>query len=249
MSNLAPSLMSEIQSRFKAAPFVNPGLTITIGGAGGIGSHLSYTLCRQDYTTYIYDFDNIETLNVGSQMYGIQDVGTNKAEVAKSIASHYGNNRYVLGGKFTEESPITNIVFSCFDNMSARKLMFEKWLDLQLNKDAEYRKNNPNEVNIFVDGRMTAGTIQIFFVKSLQEAEMYKKTLFADGSIDPLPCNFKATCQTGMLIGSLMSIGFLNHVANKNQGISMFEVPFYVEYENSLMLYTSKSYKEYVPTY
>jgi tRNA A37 threonylcarbamoyladenosine dehydratase len=55
----------QTQERFKDAPFFNPNLSVIIAGLGGIGSHLSYILSRQGYDTYLYDFDTIDTVNVG----------------------------------------------------------------------------------------------------------------------------------------------------------------------------------------
>lgn len=233
------------QERFKDAPFFNPNLSIIIAGLGGIGSYVSYILCRQGYNTYLYDFDTIEVHNIGSQHYSLKDIGKNKATIAREIAKECGNDNYICFGKFEEDSPIDNIVFSCFDNMASRKLLFEKWYNNQLSKTPEYRKENPNEVNIFIDGRMNCEFLQIYFVKTKADAELYKTTLFDDSEVEDAPCSYKATCQTGTLIGSLMSIGFLNYVANKNKGINLREIPFAIEYGNPLMDYRTYTIEEY----
>ncbi len=233
------------QERFKDAPFFNPNLSIIIAGLGGIGSYVSYILCRQGYDTYLYDFDLIEIHNVGSQHYSIKDIGKNKAIKAKEIAAEHGNDKYTALGRFEEDSPVDNIVFACFDNMTGRKLLFEKWYANQLSKTPEYRKENPNEVNIFIDGRMTAEFLQIYIVKTKNEAELYRTTLFEDSEVEEAPCSYKATCQTGTLIGSLMSIAFLNHVANKKKGVSIREVPFAIEYGNPMMDYKTYTLEEY----
>ena len=243
--------MSEIkaklsQERFKDAPFFNPNLSIIIAGLGGTGSHLSYILCRQDYETYLYDMDHIEIHNVGGQMYSIKDIGKNKAQKAKEIAESFGNDKYMAFGEFTEDSPIDNIVFSCFDNMKARKLLFEKWYTHQASKTPEYRKENPSEVNILIDMRMTAEEMQIYIVKTKAECEVYKTTLFDDSEVDDAPCSYKATCQTGAMIASLASMSFLNYVANKKTGFDARDVPFFIEFENPLLNYHTYNLKQYV---
>lgn len=238
--------MIETQTRFKDAAWFNPNLEIIIAGLGGIGSNLSYILSRQGYITYLFDFDSIEIHNVGSQMYSIKDIGKNKAQKAAEIAAEYGNTKYSVLGKFTEDSPIGNIVFSCFDNMAARKLLFEKWSTYQLSKTTEYRKENPNEVNIFIDGRMVIEDVQIYTVKTKKEIELYKTSLFDDSEVQPAPCSFKATCQTGTMIGSLMSMIFLNHVANKNIGLSIREVPFFTEFSNVSLLHKNYNTDDYI---
>ncbi len=241
MSNKAKST----QERFKDAPFFNPDLSVIIAGLGGTGSHVNYILCRQGYNTVLYDMDIVEIHNVGSQMYSIKDLGKNKAVKAKEIAESFGNDNYITFGEFTENSPIDNIVFSCFDNMKARKLLFEKWYANQLSKTSEHRKENPKEINIMLDFRMTAEEMQIYIVKSKSDAEKYKTTLFDDSEVEEAPCSYKATCQTGAIIAGLGVSAFLNHVANKMTGFEARDVPFFIEFENPLMRYNTYSLKQY----
>lgn len=227
---------NDIQQRFKDAGWFDPTLEIIICGLGNIGSNVSYILCKQNYNTYLYDFDTVSIENIGPQMFSMKDIGKNKAIVAKELAASYGNTNYTTFGRFEENSPIGNIVFSCFDNMSSRKLLFEKWLDYQKKKTKEYREANPKEVNIFIDGRLTLEDMQIYFVKSLKEADLYRKTLFDDSEVEEAVCTYKATCHTGTMIASLMVIGFLNHVANRKIDRVIREVPFAVEYSNAGMM-------------
>jgi hypothetical protein len=235
------------QDRFKDAPFFDPSYSIIIGGLGGIGSNVSYNLCRQNYDMYLYDMDTVEAHNIGSQMYGIKNIGENKAEVAKTIAQHFGHTRSIhCLGKFTEDSLIDNIVFSCFDNMTARKLMFNKWKEHQLSKTKEYRLENPNEVNIFIDGRMVAEGFQIYSVKTTKEVQAYEASLFEDSEVEPLPCSYKATAHTGCMIGSMMVSIFLNHVVNKKIAFNLRDTPFYLQYDNPIMCHIKMNVNEYL---
>ena len=236
----------ETQLRFSDAIWFDPSLEIIIAGLGGTGSHISYVLSRQGYTSYLYDFDTIEVHNIGSQMFNESDIGKKKTEVAAIYAASFGNSNYNILGKFTEESPVGNIVFSCFDNMEARKLLFSKWEKYQLSKTSEYRKENPNEVNIFIDSRMTAEELQVYAVKTKKEIEVYKTTLFDDSEVQDAPCSYKATCQTGTMIASIVSILFLNHVSNKKIGDSVRATPFCVNYSNAGMIYETLNVNEYV---
>lgn len=243
--------MSEIiakqtQSRFKDAPFFNPNLSIIIAGLGGTGSHVSYILSRQGYNTCVYDMDSVEIHNLGGQHYSMKDLGKNKAQIAKELAESFGNDGYTALGEFTEDSPIDNIVFACFDNMKSRKLLFEKWYNNQISKTLEYRKENPKEINIYLDLRMVAEDMQIYIVRTKAEAEVYKTTLFEDSEVEEAPCSYKATCQTGTMIASLACIAFLNYVANKLKGYDARDVPFFIEFENPLMNYNTYSVKQYV---
>lgn len=217
---------NETHQRFKDADFYNPNLDIIILGLGGIGSYVSNCLCRQGYEMYLYDFDTIETINLGSQLFTTNDVGKNKAEVAKELANKFGNHNVVSMGKFEEDSPVGNIMFSCFDNMKYRKIAFERWLAYQTSKTKEYREANPAEVNCFIDGRMSAEQWQVYFVKSTADAKRYALTLFDDSEVPDAPCSYKATAQTGFGIGAYMSTVFLNHVANKKLGLPVRETAF-----------------------
>ncbi len=226
---------NETHQRFKDADFYNPDLSVVILGQGGIGSFLTHVLCRQGYEMYLYDMDIVEVHNIGSQLYNLKHIGRNKAEVAVEYCKEFGNNRAVSMGRFEQDSPIDNIVFACFDNMAGRKLAFEKWLEYQLSKTPEHRAANPNEVNVFMDMRMSAESWQVYLVKSKSDAERYKETLFDDADLPDLPCNYKATCQTGMGVSSYTASLFLNHVANKKLGIDIRKTYFKSLYDASML--------------
>jgi hypothetical protein len=237
MNDKKEELFNETHQRFKDANFYNPDLSIIILGAGGIGSWLSTCLCRQGYEMYIYDFDHVELLNIGSQNYNLSHVGQNKAELAVNLAKQCGNDRGVSMGKFTEESPVDNIMFACFDNMKYRKIAFDKWFEYQTSKTKEYRDSHLNEVNVYIDIRMSAESWQVYMIKSKTDAEEYKKTLFDDADIPDLPCSYKATCQTGMGVAAYASSLFLNYVANKKLGVDIRQTYFKTLYDASLLRY------------
>lgn len=67
MSNMSEGIINNkaYQDRFKDAPFFDPSLSVIIAGLGGIGSNVSYNLCRQNYEMIFFDFDTIEAHNIG----------------------------------------------------------------------------------------------------------------------------------------------------------------------------------------
>lgn len=231
------SQLNETHSRFKDADFYNPNLSVSILGLGGIGSFLTHVLCRQGYDMYLYDMDTVEIHNIGSQLYNISHIGQNKADIAAKYCKEFGNSKAIPLGKFTEESPVDNIMFACFDNMKYRKIAFNKWLEYQLSKTPEHRKENPKEVNIYIDMRMSAESWQVYVIKGSVDAERYKETLFDDEEVPDLPCSYKATCQTGMMVASYAASVFLNHVANKKLGVNIRTVHFKTLYDASLLRY------------
>jgi molybdopterin/thiamine biosynthesis adenylyltransferase len=214
--------INPLTSRFNEAIWYNPNVSIVVGGVGGIGSYLSFLLARQEANLYLYDFDLIETHNLGGQLYKMKDIGKLKTQSIKDTIKEFSNSDNVTClGKFEEGSMIGDIVFSGFDNMSARKLMFDAW------KQNDSRK-------IFIDGRMLAEQGQIYCVIPGLEEE-YEKTLFDDSEVTEQPCNYKATSYCGALIASLMVSCYNNYVTNEKLDAAVREVPFKMTYSLELL--------------
>lgn len=210
--------------RFSDALWANTPEHIVVGGVGGIGSWLALYLARIGHKLYLYDMDTIDETNMGGQLYSINQIGTNKAVAIKAnIHMFCGDDALVSTfERYTEEEGmISNIMFSCFDNMKARKLMFDRWMS---NEDRE----------LFVDGRMLAEVGMVYVVQKGQEAE-YIKTLFDDAEVEEAPCSFKSTSHCGALISSLMVSGFNNYMANRKSGFNDRVIPFQTDFELPLM--------------
>ena len=210
--------------RFSDAPWAKAIQHIVIGGVGGIGSWAAMYLARVGHHLYMYDMDIIDETNMGGQLYGISQIGTNKAVAAKeNIHTFCGDDANVtVFEKYNEEEGmITPVVFSCFDNMVARKIMFEKW--------AAYEKRE-----VFIDGRMLAEVGMVYVVQKGQEDE-YRKSLFADDEVKEAPCSFKSTSHCGALIGSLMISGLNNYLANKTAGNMDRFIPFKTDFALPMM--------------
>jgi tRNA A37 threonylcarbamoyladenosine dehydratase len=151
MSYLTEEQLEEVAdkfSRFKEAPwFRTEPLDIIIGGCGGIGSWTSLLLSRQAHNLYLFDDDRVENLNLGNQLFRHSDVGENKTQavtnVIRDLSGQDNIEQYEL---YTSESISGPIMISCFDNMKARKVMFDNWVN--------YVKTNPEDNCIFIDGRL-----------------------------------------------------------------------------------------------
>lgn len=210
--------------RFSDAPWAKSTQHIVVGGVGGIGSWAALYLARIGHHLYMYDMDSIDETNMGGQLYTIAQIGTNKAVATKAnIHAFCGDDANVsVYEKYDEaKGVVTPVVFSCFDNMAARKLMFEKW--------AAYDKRE-----LFVDGRMLAEIGMVFVVQKGQEEE-YLKNLFDDSEVKDAPCSFKSTSHCGALIGSLMVSGLNNYLANKSAGNNDRYIPFKTDFALPMM--------------
>lgn len=206
-------------SRFSDAPWLfknNEKPLITVGGAGGISSWLLLFLSRTaNYKNiYLYEDDIIDETNIAGQFFNKDQIGIQKSHAIKKnmfLFSEYDNIDCL--GKFEKDSFVSNIVLNGFDNMKARKDMFESWI-----------KNDDRE--ILLDGRLIFEDGQIYCVTKGNE-ERYRETLFDDDDIKDGPCSMKATTHTGAYIASVMIAILNNYYTNTySYKCNIREVPF-----------------------
>ena len=200
-------------------------IPIIIGGAGGIGSWLALFLSRMlPPTSYIilYDFDKVEEVNMAGQLFRIQDIGLPKVHAIQNIVldfSGYGKLT-AMKERYDKESLKSPVMFSAFDNMVARKDMFENWLE----EAQEYPDS------IFIDGRLNAEQFQVFYV-TLENALKYKNThLFDDSEVEDVNCSYKQTTHFAAAIAAKMVQGFTGFLDET------YELPFKYEEIGPLFL-------------
>lgn len=212
------------KARFSDADWLDPQ-EIIIGGVGGIGSWVALFLARIGHELYLFDDDEIDETNMAGQLYQISQIGLNKAQATKiNILAFTGNYNVEVLGRYTKDSLVAPIVFSCFDNMAARKLMFEKWAE-QENRE------------VFIDGRMLAETGMIYCVLKGQEDD-YRAELFDDSEVSEAPCSFKATSHCGAFIGSVMVSNLNNYLTNKKLGAEIRVTQFRTDFELPMIMLT-----------
>lgn len=117
--------------RFSKAPWFPGSVPINtfVGGAGGIGSWLAFFLSRIGYTVTIMDFDIIEAHNLGGQLFTNSDIGKHKVNAVKDIQDSFAvsHNVFPYIDRVTRDTQVEKYVFSAFDNMVARRELFEAW--------------------------------------------------------------------------------------------------------------------------
>jgi len=221
----------KVQSRFSDAPWAKDAedVNIIIGGAGGIGSWTSLFLASIGYTLHIYDFDTIEKHNLGGQFYRNSDIGSTKTYALTRLAKDFrlAENIFTYE-KYEKDSEVSDIMVSCFDNMEARKAMFENW------------KASDTRI-AFLDGRMQAEVGMFYCVLPGQE-DAYEKELFHDDEVEELNCNYKATTHCGAFIGSQLTTLVTNVVYNHVIGADIRATPFKTEFELPMLNTTTIHY-------
>jgi molybdopterin/thiamine biosynthesis adenylyltransferase len=217
--------MNAKHARFSEAQWYDSELPeVSIGGVGGIGSWLALFLGRIGIPMYIHDMDIVDETNMAGQFYSIKDIGSTKEiAVERGVHQYCGPISIDKMGLFTDTSFCCAIAFSAFDNMAARKLMFEAW-----------KRNSDKE--IFIDGRMLMEQGMIFAVTP-DRIEAYEKHLFDDNEVQDQPCSAKAVSHGGAGIASLMTAVFTNYMSNKKLGFNAREVPFKFDYNYQLLMF------------
>ena len=233
--------MTEVHSsRFKDAPwFPKEETNVIVGGAGGIGSWLTLMLSRAGFFPIVYDFDRLEEHNLAGQLYTKSDAEAMvpKVDALKGLCKQFADTDItVMNERYTKDSMSHHYVFSAFDNMQARKDMFNAWCEYV----EEWQKENDIldldkplkegiQVPIFIDGRLTAEQMQIFCVTP-DKIEAYKEHLFDDSEVEDAPCTMKQTSHSAAMIASHMTGFFSNHMTNNSEQDSVRSVPFFWEY-------------------
>jgi hypothetical protein len=223
------------QSRFRDASWFEKVETfpipIVIGGAGGIGSWLVLFLSRMLPPTsylFLYDNDVVEEINMAGQMYSTKDVGQYKVDAMSNMAKLYAGYDRVQVQKelYVADSLSSPVMFSAFDNMEARKVMFKNWKSEAAGYDGR---------SIFIDGRLLAEQLQVFFVTP-ETAKLYEDVyLFDDSEVEEANCSYKQTTHFAATIAAKMTQGFTNWLIP-----DMAELPFYYEEFGALFLSTNK---------
>lgn len=209
--------------RFKDALWVTDD-SVIIGGQGGIGSWLSLLLSRIGYSIYIYDDDIFDQTNMGGQFVTSSKIGVKKVTAVKDLITDFGGNGVIhtYDQKYTLLSPAHNYMIAAFDNMEARKDMFNRWF--------EYNSTNHNSNALFIDGRLTLEQMQIFCVTPKNTKHYRENYLFDDSEVDDVACTLKQTSHSAAMIASFMTGFFTNHITNVVNSNKARVVPYTFEY-------------------
>lgn len=235
-------MMKIIQThgRFKGLPWYENLQSVSILGAGGIGSWLALSLSRQGHQILIQDFDTVELHNLGGQLLAVSEIGKFKVSSVKkliSILSPENANKFFTSNTRISETngSILPITFSCFDNMAARKIAFERWVNVTK------MIGNDKKPCVFIDGRLLAEEFQVLVVKPTEEdIEKYRDTIFEDNSIPDEDCTAKSTTHCSMMIAGTMTALFNNHVTNFYSDFPGRDVPFFTRVSLPMMMFEFK---------
>jgi hypothetical protein len=213
----------EVLSRISDAPWADYKTTMTIGGAGGLGSWVALFLSRVGHGLNVYDFDSVGIENIGGgQFYTAQQAGELKTQaLRKNIWDFSGQNTFNAFPRFDRGCAIEPICITTFDNMEARKDMFEDWLEL-----AKNRAKDDERIYLFINISMLPEGGFIEVVDRPSRAKQWIEEWVPSTDIPDLPCSFKSTTHNAALMAA-NAIGILNNVIfNKIHGEELRSVPY-----------------------
>ncbi len=123
-------LIHEHAARGDAAMHKLSRLSIAICGVGALGSNLAYTLVKMGaVNVLLLDKDRVESRNVGTQIYGLDDVGAPKVEMLRNrLYSDTAQEVKIVNKELTDKNVTKllgkpQLIVDVFDNSASRKLL------------------------------------------------------------------------------------------------------------------------------
>src|SRR5262249_17308335 len=105
---------------------------IALCGAGALGSLLADNLVRQGVRRLtVIDHDRIEARNVGTQLYGKNDIGAHKVDVLRAHCFRATGVEITTVAKWLDERTVkkflrdAQLVVDTFDNSASRRIVTE----------------------------------------------------------------------------------------------------------------------------
>ena len=236
--NIIPNYaMVRANARYHGAPWYDKAIdvSIIIFGCGGIGSHLALCLSKTSPSRLdLVDMDNVDDTNLSGQAYMQYNIGEQKVVALSQLVKAFGYSRCVSAYNRTAHSVSVAdypIVFTGFDNMEARKDVFQRWKDSH--------KDDKNA--LFVDGRMAAEHLIVIAVYGGDEYSIknYEDNwLFEDSEAEETVCSYKQTYYCADMIAGFMTnvyVNFLSSICNDKKNKNSIELsrtmPLVIDYD------------------
>lgn len=195
------------QDRFN--PMEHPNASVTIIGAGGIGSPTAILLSKLGIANLtLVDFDEVEAHNVPNQFYALHHVNESKVVALKAMCEAFGVSdvKTVVGRGEEATDDLRGIVVTGLDSMDARKAVWEKV------------KFNP-EVELLVDARIGGQDINIytFNPNDPDMVEYYENfALFDQSEAVEAPCTDRGIIDVSFQVASLITRTVRKYLVGQN---------------------------------
>lgn len=208
-------------------------LNVMLVGVGGIGSNAAYTIAHlHPSTMLLMDGDKVDEVNLAGQYFDTFDIGNKKVNVMKrKIACLHCYNVVALERNFEPDDfrylIDKDIVVAGFDNMDARKILFDAWV------------NHGQPGSLFIDGRMSVNVFQLFAMRHEDKKRIKKykdEWLFDQEESESNVCSYKQTYFCATMMSGVITSLIINYAQNLVCGEDLFPLPFFVEEDTTLLL-------------
>jgi hypothetical protein len=165
---------------------------VLIIGAGGIGAPASLCLAKTGIgQIQVWDFDEVDDVNIGPQMYGPKMVGTPKVVALNRFLKQQAPWTKVkaIQDRYENQEMDVDVVVTAVDSLDVRRTVWKAIKDGYL------------RTKLVVDPRMGAEVLTCHTVTPGEDDGWYEATL--EGEALPAPCTAKATFYTGLVAGAM----------------------------------------------
>jgi len=145
------------------------------------------------------DFDTVEISNLASQGYLQKNLERPKVDATAEFVReiNYDLHVEVVLDRFKRTTPVGNCIFCCVDSIVTRKLIWDAVKD---------------NVNFFVDGRMSAEVLRVITACDEKSREYYPETLFTAEQAHTGPCTAKTTIYCANIAAGFMLSQFTKYL-------------------------------------
>lgn len=223
----------ETLARISDAPWASRKLDLTIGGAGGLGSWLALFLSRVGHKLTVYDFDHVGIENIGGgQFYTSKQAGQEKTSALRqNIYDFTGSMKFTGLPKYVAGMEVAPITFTTFDNMEARKDMFDTWKS----SISSWREAGIKEI-AFINLSMLPEGGFIEVVDRPSRIDRWAADWLPSDQMPDLACTFKSTTHNAALMAAY-GVNMLNAIIfNKELGTDLRYVPYRTTVDLNLTL-------------
>jgi len=175
----------------------NQQSNLIIIGAGCSGSWTASCLADLGFNNIsVIDFDKVESINIPSQIYGLEDCGKLKVEqLAEKVLRKTGIKIKAINQKIDEEHKfcelvninLNTIIIMCLDNIECREQIYEEVKDMPIK---------------LVDGRFGKEGINIYVIDMGNEEDKKKYEKLLKEPTSEEPCGMKGTAYVSLNIAS-----------------------------------------------
>lgn len=172
----------------------------TVIGVGAIGRQVAIQLAAMGVGhIQLIDFDTVGPENLAPQGFLEEEVGMKKVEAVQKTCQRQNSEIEIttVDDRFTKDTEVGDVVFMCVDSIETRSFIWETLSD---------------EVDLIVDGRMTAEQLQILAANDDDTKDYYPTTIFAVEDAFQGACTAKSIIYCANIAAGLMLAQLTRHL-------------------------------------